>query len=256
MTDTPDWQSGVYSPQSLLAHVTVPATTLDVTLPPNTETMIICLPGGGSAPLSPTVQGDTTTKHYPVFNYASSGGDTSVWWIVPVFPAADETVKITWPGGAESGYYVISDAEERVLIDSTLQSLITTINGPIGTTGLTVYGNSSGNAEPLQVDSSGHLIPLVPTLTYTTNAPGNGTIIAAPGSGALYLFDADLGFPGTGSNYVGILSAGTLCGQVAVNAVNAGADHCKFSGYRTTSAIALSVGNNTGDFTLRYALGP
>lgn len=204
MTDTPDWQSGVYSPQQLLGAFPGSAATEVVTIPPNTESLIIVgVPT--SATTSPTVVGVTSSLDYLVSQVPTPAGTG----ISPVFLASalepiDSQVTIHWPGGVTGEWYVVADAGIRQILDLTLANILATAGDAATQLGLIVMGTDGTLARRLLTNQQGKLqvvstVPDIATGDHPTNEllavqvinVATGTVVvAAPGAGKrLRVFD-------------------------------------------------------------------
>lgn len=132
-------------------------------------------------------------------------------------------------------------------------------NAPIPPWAMLIAGQYSGNLAPLQTDTNGRLVPLVPTVAVIFGA--TGTVLAAPPLGAYYLFDCTM-YNGSGAPVACSLTAngGVIGALNTVAAVGGGyaIDRERFSGLRVTTAITVAYGTGSGDAnsTLRYAPGP
>lgn len=260
---TPDWQRGVVSPQKVIGAFVSGNPTETVGVPPNTETIWIIADNVSAIPVSHVV-GVQSGVYYPVsaMPLVAGGGDIPIY-VVPIAAALDSQVTIVW-GANPGAWWVVADASVRQFIDTTLAGLITTGGGQANSTGFMVYGEYNGFAEPLATDSGGHLIPLVPTASsgvVTANSFSVATqVIAAPGSGALYLFGADI-TPNNGAANSGLdlITGGVTIAEAFGNlAANLGPTiTVNLGGYRTTAAVFASpITTINARVVVRYALGP
>lgn len=190
-TDTPDWMSGVYSPQLLVGKILAGTKTVTVTLPPNCESLLI-VSGGTLA--TPTVGGVTSGQAYPVVNALPGGFG---FWVASVAEAVDQQVTVTFSSNALADVYVVADAGVRLIVDTILASAvfqagITETGTP---TAVLVGGLSRGSGnftlQPLEVNAQGRL--LIASSGGNVKAHGvaanAGAVLAAPAAGTVNVID-------------------------------------------------------------------
>lgn len=281
---TPDGQRGVVSAQKLVATVNSGVASVTVGIPANAESLIL-LSGGFQAGIVPTNAGTTTGASYPVSVYNSiSSSSVYTAFVISVSQAADAQLSISFTGAPTSTWYVVADQGVRQVVDMALQ-LITAIPGRVapysgaivgGTDGLdyrqfltdttgrleTLPGNDGTNQHALQTDTNGRVVPLVPTDSVSVTAT-SAPLIAAPGSGALYLFGADCD-PNTNCVWTIVRHSdsrilATLGAAFRTyNGTNYAAvdDHTDLNGLRVAGQVDATLFNSGGRLTLRYATGP
>jgi hypothetical protein len=256
---TPDNQRGVFSPQLLIGSFGTGHATETVTMPANTESLLI-INNQGTALES--VVGTTSGYSYPFF----PGAGSAELYVVEVSPVVDPEVTITWFGAPGAQWYVIADAGVRVVNDAVLAAASASSDiavAGIPTQDVLVAGlyHSGGTygVYPVAVDATGHLVPLGPTLSADMST--SKTVLTAPSSGAYYLFGIDIVSP-TAASYGDLQSpAATEIAYFAADsggAFGVGSDHVELNGFRTTGTVVAAyfqLGANTVA-TLRYALGP
>jgi len=99
-------------------------------------------------------------------------------------------------------------------------------------------------------------VPTVPTGAVKVGIGGGGTVLAAPASGANYLFGADYEIDVTAAGGINLVTGGTSIAALNDNAANAGADHVQLNGYRTTGIVTYTSLGAVGSVILRFAPGP
>lgn len=115
--DTPDYQRGVVSAQTLLA--TVPGTTTAVTVgvPPNAETLVVSVPNLSTATV-PSVFGLTSGQRYAGAAVAQTTGVlASPTWFFDVSSVTDDQVQVEFPALLDRTWYVYADAAAHVVAD-------------------------------------------------------------------------------------------------------------------------------------------
>lgn len=107
--DTPDYQRGIASPQQLLASPSSTASTT-VTLPANTETLMVIAPGS-SLTTGVTAAGVTTSVQYPGLPANAVATVTaSPAWFFNVTNTLDTQITVTFASAPSGTWYVIADA--------------------------------------------------------------------------------------------------------------------------------------------------
>lgn len=278
---TPDGQRGVVSAQKVIGTFKTTDSVGTVGVPPNCETIIIAFASGHKELVS-SVAGGTTGILYPLIPYTApdSNGMANAW-LAAVDPSADDQVTVELTEAPGFAWYVTSDQFPRMVVDSQV-GLAVIANGRVGNgVGLTVMGNDSGGTSRLiRTDTNGRLaagdpnvpggvIPEVPT----AGAEANGistfphTLIAAPGSGANYLFGLELGVGTTTAAWVVLVddaTGDTICSSL-FTAQSAGTDYVQSPSmnlhrYRATGNVKIEIGAGGVSTALfastRYAPGP
>lgn len=259
MTDTigtPDWQRGIVNPELLVGTAIASATTMTVTVPPNTESLVVGF-GAGEVGNVASVVGVTSGIKYPVQTFVGPNlvALTSVWYAA-VAPSIDISYVITLSAAPGGPWYAVADAGIRQVIDMALVNALQQAHTGFQNPGLPVLGSDGSHFFDLQTDSNGRIVPIVPTVGIATTS--SGVLIAAPGSGANYLFSADLFLPASTVAFAilttpGNTVAGLSAGDASPN--SQAADHADLDGFRTTGAVSVNFGG-AGELVVRYAPGP
>jgi hypothetical protein len=181
-------------PQTLIGTFTAAAGT--VKLPANTETLWIFTSAAAGEVLK-SVVGTTTGEHYPPAAMPLlPGAGVNPIYVVPVSPAADPSVTITW-GAVNGPWHVVADAATRQYIDQVLQAIYATGGLASPGVGLEMLGTDGTNARVIAVSQQGipYAIPSAPD-TATGDHPPNellaasinsdSPLLAAPGGGLRY----------------------------------------------------------------------
>lgn len=115
--DTPDHQRGVVSAQSLLASVASGVASVDVSIPPNVETLIVVIPNN-AVDSSVTVTGTTTGLVYAgaVGSYNAAVEATPTYYF-DVSAAVDPMVTVAASITPGQGWYVYGDAGVHIVAD-------------------------------------------------------------------------------------------------------------------------------------------
>lgn len=115
--DTPDFQQGVVAAQQLLATEASGSTTVTVTLPANTQTLVIVCEGGSGAP-TVTVTGHATSIPYPGSQLAQgTNTGANVAFMFDVAPAVDSEVTVDVTGGGSPNWWVYCDDAPHVVVN-------------------------------------------------------------------------------------------------------------------------------------------
>lgn len=115
--DTPDYQRSTGSTQVLLGTYPHTSTTETVTVPANTETLIVVFNGESALP-PPTVQGVSSGTQYPVTQVFTTLTDPpSRTFYAEVESAIDNEVTVTWTGLFGGEWYICSDSAARSVAD-------------------------------------------------------------------------------------------------------------------------------------------
>lgn len=120
--DTPDNQRGVVSAQLKLATVAGGTTTATVTVPPNTETLIVIGDPPGVGALA-SCRGVTTGIYYlgtTISNPTLASADVITFF--DVTSVIDQQVTIAWDTAPASTWYVYSDAGVHLAVDPSKRS--------------------------------------------------------------------------------------------------------------------------------------
>lgn len=204
--DTPDNQRGVYNPQVPLATVPGGTASVTVTVPANTETLVI-LAEMTVASYSVTPTGVTTGLRYPEVRVAEGALPSEhVTTYVECSSALDTEVHLEWGGAPVGTWYVYGDAGIHVVLDPV-------VSGAVGRTGratpngaFLIGGRAPTGLEAVAVNDNGTLyaIPSVPGIAegdhpetelsrVTIEAAAGAVLIAAPGAGKrLRVFSVNL----------------------------------------------------------------
>jgi hypothetical protein len=262
--------AGVIDTQSVqtlantVAGLTAAAT---VTLPTGTSTLIILANTAGLAATYGLImaQGVTTGLFYPVYPSIEQA-DTAY---VGVTGAIDTQITITFSGEIPTTtWYIIADTFSRT--STVTEPNIVTVGGPASSpvyAALVAGQQLSGFPAALAVDSvlanGGRLVPFGPTLQATASAVG--ALVAAPATGAWYVFGWWVNVENTVPTQIGLQAAATVIDEVVFPAQAGGVwdsyNSPPLGPYRTTGAIATAYGAG-GPFTaiatigVRYGIGP
>jgi hypothetical protein len=200
--DTPDFQSGVVSPQVILATFAQGSHGGVVMLPVNCETLVIVTSGASDAAI-PEVVGVTTGIHYVGLQLQNVAG--GLWagahYYYDVSDAADAQVNVElqnpyYPGGV----VVYADSGVHVVVDPNIGAAIVFAGYQSPAIGLQVEGTDGKDARIIRVDELGRLyaIPSVPDTAAGDHPPveiqvaafssvtAAQTLLAAPGAGLRY----------------------------------------------------------------------
>lgn len=177
--------SGVYTPQQLLDTFAGAPTSQVVTLPPNTESLLIISPNNFTATLVGVV-GVTTGQDYPPLPYGRFIiHDQSPIYVVPVSPVADQQVTITWTS-APGVWYAVADAGVRTVLDPNIALALQTSGVAYNGEGFVMEGViSSATAIALAAEATGALKVSVvgANLKQHASVSNGSTILAAPSAG-------------------------------------------------------------------------
>lgn len=254
---TPDWQRGIATPQKLLAAVAGGTGSVIVAVPPNAESLVVFAVGApGLGTLS--AYGEPSNIFYPIQeSFSVHGGNSSGQYFINVSGQVDTEVLFGWSIAPGSTWYVYSDQAPHISFDPNVGQLVQERDSLLGLWGVLALGSDTVNQHVIETDSHGRLIPLVPTLTtgavVMTTSPTQ--LVAAPASGAWYLFGVDFRNDSAARDTPSLLDSTSA--QLTLSGVAAGgSDHVDLKGYRTTGKVQI-VGLTTSAYvTLRYAPGP
>jgi hypothetical protein len=129
-------------------------------------------------------------------------------------------------------------------------------NGALVSQGILSMGSDGTDGRAMSTDSNGRQIPLVPTVgVETTISSGTTTLVAAPSTGAWYIFGVDWQSTTTGGS--GIMFEDSLGNKIALCSTTAigQVSSQQLNGFRTTGAIQVSS-FASGLIIVRYAPGP
>lgn len=115
--DTPDFQQGVVNAQQLLATESSGSTSVLVTLPANTQTLVVVCEGGTGAP-TVTVTGHGTSIPYPGSQLAQgTNTGSNVAFMFDVAPAIDSEVTVAVSGGGAPNWWVYADDAAHIVVN-------------------------------------------------------------------------------------------------------------------------------------------
>lgn len=263
LIDVPDYQQGIYSPQTLLVSVAGAQASVTVPIPINATTLWVLAPHDAALVSSLTVQGVASSEQFPAYKIPAYEASIVTEYIVPINSANSPTVSITWSNAPTGPWYVVADTSSRFQIEAGMATLIV----PPGTTappsGLQIGGTDGTNLRAMSTDTHGRQVPLVPTNTtgFVQITANPTTILAAPGSGANYLFGWTLSNDAAGTaQQIDLDSpAGTTLDDGNIIAGLATDYPKNLNGYRTTSAVTAHGAAGAAAHTfvcVRYAPGP
>jgi hypothetical protein len=114
--DTPDYQRGVTSAQTLLAHVTGGARLVTVGVPPSAETLVVLAYPGGNGGFEVQCIGQQSGINYPAVNAVAPFGTACVTTYFDVSSVIDQTVLVTnqYATGAQQ-WWVYADSAPHVI---------------------------------------------------------------------------------------------------------------------------------------------
>ena len=131
-----------------------------------------------------------------------------------------------------------------------------TLNGALVAEGILAVGSDGTDGRAISTDANGRQIPLVPTLSFNAqNVFSNTQVIAAPTSGALYLFDYEWWSILTGQTTLSLISGGSIISNGSTTSQNV-SQRIPLRGFRITGALLASTNGNQCNLTIRYAPGP
>lgn len=230
-----------------------------VDIPSNAQSLIIFSKGASTAYQLETIIGGTTgfPYYFGAMDFPTSGPYTSMYVAVAT-PGVDASVTLTWDGIPADGWVVVADTGVRAVLDQSLYALAA-VNGVADSgAGVAILGQSGGKNYELETDDNGRLIPLVPTAA--SSIVGAGTLLAAPSSGANYLFGWDFYSESAALDDAATLEVGgTIIAYSRISeagATQTGIDHIQLDGFRTTAAVTIVGAANGAASALRYTTGP
>ena len=163
---TPDWQRGYYSAQKLLANVLGNQSYVNLTIPPNCETIVVVVPGTITRPQVTAKTGLTYLNVVPLapYNPNTSAGD---WiYLVDATDVINASLQITLSGAAPSQWWVYADSAAKIVADAATTRQLN--NVPYFT--------------PIAPSTASGDHPIV-ELQNVSGATSNGQILAPPGTG-------------------------------------------------------------------------
>jgi len=262
--DTPDYQRGVVSAQQLLATVAAGTDTVTVNVPPNAETLIVCVP------LSPSTIRIRAVGVSTGIVYATAYGvtdDVVATWQTQFFDCSsplDSQVEIICGSAPTGTWYVYSDAGVHVVFDPIVASTIGEPGPTLPGGAVLVGGDAAGSLRALAVNLQGlpYAIPSAPDIAAGDHPPNEllvasvvdvtalTVIVAAPGAGKrVRVFSANVHNPptaGAGSKVI-LNDAATNLSSYIYSGEMAALDF-KPSGFAcaTDAPINLSVAGAAG----------
>ena len=253
---TPDWQRGVVSAGKLLKVVPANIQSTTVSIPPNAAALFIAM-AERLAPNTLAIIGVQTGFLYPLTELPGATPypyDTFI--AAPVLSALDQEVTIVFGVAPTSPWYVVSESTAELVLTGVLDLLISETGQTTNPIGIMALGSDGTYSRALATDSLGHMIPLVPTKAQSTSTTGSSALmIAAPASGAWYLFGFSVEPIGAGVSGSCELSDGTS-GRLNASYFNASYPFfVDLHGFRTTAAVYVNAPNNNLAVLL-YAPGP
>lgn len=254
---SPDYQHGITTAQKLLGTFTSAQASATVSVPPNAETIVVM--ADSATPLTMlSCVGATTGYSYPIsVSYLNNGGVNEAQYFINASGQVDAQLVLTWVTAPSAGWSVYSDQAPHVSFDPNLGLLVNERESPLGAWGVLLLGTDTVNQHALETDSNGRQIPLVPTGTTGALAvsAANNLFLAAPPSGAYYLFGLDIR-NGAASYTAVVLQTVAQVAYAHANVPVGDSRHIELNGLRVTTqvnAIASQVG---ATMVLRFAAGP
>lgn len=156
--DTPDGQYPVVGGQVLLGTGIV-GTPIGVTLPANSESLLIFVQETELPASPPLVQGVTSSLYYPVtfLDYVNVTSQTSVWAVM-VSSAIDTVVRVAPNGSAGAGFYVVADSGVRLIGDLVTAAASAAPGSALPNLAQLMGGSDGTDLRALRTDSSGQLL--------------------------------------------------------------------------------------------------
>jgi hypothetical protein len=252
--DTPDGQYSSVSAQTLLATVAANTVSETVSLPPNTESLLVFVQSTSGYELESTI-GVTTGFYYPIGLYPSMGGGSqNSLYAVGVSPASDSEVVITWVSAPNEPWYVVADSGIRVIVDATLSQVVAEVGASVPGNGVLVLGSDHAVALPFLLGFGGETIPLVPSMAgQQTASAGGAQILPAMGGGNhYYLFGYDVD-----ASAVSTLEISDASYVIAdINFPATGLQGVPLHGFKTVGPVKVTAPLASPLVTLRYGEGP
>lgn len=169
---TPDGQYGYVAPQQLLKVITYPATTANVPLPSNVESVLVFLTGSSDAS-SILVVGHDSGIPFPVIQQphgSLSGGAVS--FVSTVSAADDASLDLTVVGASTGSVVFIADSGVRIIADAMVNAVMSKNAATAGNFGLQVMGWDGSLARLVATDANGHILTVDQTLKLAIAAIG------------------------------------------------------------------------------------
>lgn len=186
--DTPDWQNGVVSAQSLLATVAAGTKTTTVTLPPNITTLAVYGFDIGQEANVVECLGVTSGFKYPGTTRRSPpdvNAENAVFFVVS--QPLDAQVTISLSVNASQAWWVVSMTGVNVVDVPAVSGVVVGPGAASPPLLLQVGGTDGTDARTLLVDPSGRQIvtPVAANTTITGSVANGTTILAAPAAGTV-----------------------------------------------------------------------
>lgn len=252
----PDWQRATLGAGKLLATVAATQNETQVVIPPNTATLCVALPTAFT-PTDVIVTGVTTGLQYPgVLRPHQSNLGTDSLYMFTILAALDEDVTVYVSPLPGSRWYVYAYPQTAVVDVPLLSTVLGYVQSSDPQNGLVVVGYDGASYRALSTDTNGRQIPLVPTIGLGESVgAGYSQLLAAPSSGAWYLFGLDVYSTGSSDNPITL--SDTNGNTIAYdNPPTGGESHTvALQGFRTVGAVGVNA-TAAATVTLRYAPGP
>jgi hypothetical protein len=227
--DTPDNQVGVVNAQQLLATVASGTANATVTVPTNSETLVV-QSKVVAASQPPEVTGVASGFKYPGVQIRT-GVFPNIYGVAyfDVSTAVDAEYAVHFPEAPAATWYVYADDFGHVTIEPATAGTTGRLGGEAPPRIMQVGGEGGGKLYPLEVNTLGsaYIIPTVPSIvagdhptvevTYVLLAlEATGVIVAAPGaSKRIRVFGAQLASK-TANQFVYLRDATTTLGFACV----------------------------------------
>lgn len=272
-----DWLRGIATPQVNGGSALGSSSSLVANIAPSAECLLVFTSNGASLKLTSAI-GVTSLASYPVIPYGATVAGGAPMWVIPVSNPTDAQISINASAAPGDPWFAVNDQGIRVIADAVLAGLVNASGVAATGIGLLVLGEDiTATAHILETDSHGRLaagdpnvpqgaIPQVATMNtgrVTVSSNSTAPVLAAPSSGAWYLFNADwenfaLTLPG--SLYLldsATNAAGNEIAEVRFNALG-GAPGVPIHQRVTTGVwIGSDAGTGTtGGVVLRFSPGP
>lgn len=250
---TPDWQRGLVNAGKLLETVPGNTGSATVTLTPNTRTLVVVLPSS-VAGQAVDVQGTTTDMFYPGTVMVNAADATAgEMFAFTVSPETDDVVTVSCYPVPGFTWYVYANNATQVVSIAELSKLMAYAGESGKNFGIPMMGFDGTYADRVRVDTSGRLVPLVPSATSGKIAipAGQVVIVPAPASGYNYLYGSTLTNSTAAAVSIDIIAGGNDLDYVSVPA---GASvTLDLNGYAVNVAVFAQAPVVGVDVVLRYA---
>lgn len=269
---TPDWQRGIAHPQVVAGSANGAATFMDVTLPPNCESLMVMCDNGGILQVS-SVIGTTSFAKYPFVPYAGVAALGASTWLISTAQPQDAVVQINLAVAPGLNWVAVADQGVRMVADAVLSSIIAPNGGNPDKVGLLMMlMDLLGTAHVAESDTHGRIalgdpnvpdgvMPQVASITQWGTFPNGGVVVPAPAAGtAWYIESVDV----VATNPDGLTlvdTSGNRKLQIGMSTV-AGGTAYGTTGYlgkmRATTSLAYNAFsvNQNATFSIRLAPGP